>query len=119
MSAQLTITPLCAERLRALLAATPDAGPEAGLRIDVVQGGCSGHQYRLALDVADADDVVTVIDGVRVFTSRESARFVRGASVDFRGESFHVDNPNVVYGCGCGNSFVLRDEEERPSAALA
>lgn len=112
MSDQLTITPSCAERLRALLAAQPDADPGAGLRIDVVQGGCSGHQYRLALDVPDDDDVVTVLDGVRIFTGAETLRFVRGASVDFRGEAFHVDNPNVVYGCGCGNSFVLREDAE-------
>lgn len=110
MPDELTITESCAERLRALLAAEPGADPAAGLRIDVVQGGCSGHQYRLALDVPGEDDVVTHVDGVGVFTSAESLRFVRGASVDYRAEGFHVDNPNVVYGCGCGSSFQLRED---------
>lgn len=112
MTDPLTITPSCVERLRELLGAEPGADPSAGLRVDVVQGGCSGHQYRLALDVPGEDDIVTRVDGVGVFTSAESVRFVRGARVDFRADGFHVDNPNVVYGCGCGNSFVLREDAE-------
>lgn len=112
MTDELTITPAGVERLRALLDAETGADPAAGLRVDVVQGGCSGHQYRLALDVPREDDVVTRVDGVGVFTSAESVRFVRGACVDFRADGFHVENPNVVYGCGCGNSFVLREDAE-------
>lgn len=109
MTDTLTITESCAGRLRELLRA---AGPRAGLRIDVVQGGCSGHQYRLALDEAADEDVVTEAHGVRVFTSAENLRFVSGSTVDHRADGFHIDNPNVVYGCGCGNSFLLRDEAE-------
>jgi len=109
MSETLTITESCAGRLRELL---DGAGPDAGLRIDVVQGGCSGHQYRLALDAAAGNDVVTEAHGVRVFTSAENLRFVSGSTVDHRADGFHIDNPNVVYGCGCGNSFLLRDEAE-------
>jgi iron-sulfur cluster assembly protein len=109
MSDTLTITETCAGRLRELL---DGAAPAAGLRIDVVQGGCSGHQYRLALDEASGDDVVTEAHGVRVFTSPANLRFVGGSTVDHRADGFHIENPNVVYGCGCGNSFVLRDEAE-------
>lgn len=109
MTDTLTITEACAERLRELL---DGAGAAAGLRVEVVQGGCSGYQYRLALDEAAGEDVVTEAHGVRVFTSAANLPFVAGSTVDHRADGFHIDNPNVVYGCGCGNSFVLRDEAE-------
>lgn len=109
-----TVTDACAGRVREALAAEPAADASAGLRIDVVAGGCSGHQYRLALDRARDGDVVIESGGVRVIIDVEHLRFVRGASVDFRTDAglagFRVDNPNVVYGCGCGSSFLLRDD---------
>ncbi|MCU0312693.1 MAG: iron-sulfur cluster assembly accessory protein [Solirubrobacteraceae bacterium] len=110
MTDSLTITDACAERLHELLAAERAAGPQAGLRVDVVPGGCSGYQYRLALDEWHPDDVVVEHDGVRVFTALENVPFIRGAAIDHRPDGFHIDNPNVVYGCGCGNSFQLRED---------
>jgi iron-sulfur cluster assembly accessory protein len=110
MSDVLIITDACAERLGALLAEERADGSQAGLRIDVVPGGCSGYQYRLALDAWQPDDVVVEHGGARVFTAVDNLAFVRGASIDHRADGFHIDNPNVVYGCGCGNSFQLRED---------
>ena len=109
----MSVTDACAAKLRELLAAEPAATSEAGLRIDVVPGGCSGFQYRLALDEPRDDDVVVERDGVRVFAAAEHLALVRGASVDHRTDAgvaaFRIDNPNVVYSCGCGSSFELAE----------
>ena len=115
MSDTLTITEACADRLRELLGGAEDR-PTAGLRVEVVQGGCSGYQYRLALDEAGPSDVVTEAHGVRAFTAAETVPFVEGSSIDYRPDGFHVDNPNIVYGCGCGNSFVLREDQDGAAA---
>src|SRR5690606_19437818 len=95
----------------------PDVPATAGLRIDVVAGGCSGRQYRLALDEATEDDLVTEVAGVRVLVAGDAMRYVRGARLEYDegAGGFRVDNPNVVYGCGCGSSFVLRDEQAEPA----
>jgi iron-sulfur cluster assembly protein len=110
MTDAMTITDAGAARVRELLDAEAAADPTAGLRVDVVSGGCSGYQYRLALDRSGPDDVVVEHDGVRVFTDAANAPFVQGASIDLRPEGFCIDNPNVEYGCGCGNSFVLKED---------
>ncbi len=109
----LTITDRCASEVRLALDAEPAAGPDAGLRLDIVAGGCSGYQYRLALDRERDGDVVIEARGVRVLVDGEHLPLVRGACVDYRSEAggagFRVDNPNVDYSCGCGSSFVLRE----------
>ena len=59
-------------------------------------------------------DVVIEDGGIRVIVEAEHLPFVHGASIDFSTDAgaagFRIDNPNVVYGCGCGNSFLLRDD---------
>jgi iron-sulfur cluster assembly protein len=114
----ITLSPQAAEKVRGLLDAQPAAPATAGLRIDVVAGGCSGHQYRLALDDTQADDGVAEIQGVRVLVAESASRFVRGARVEYDASSggFRIDNPNVTYSCGCGSSFQLRDDA--PQAAV-
>ena len=87
-----------------------DNSENYALRLQVVGGGCSGFQYRLAFDdeVAD-DDEVTEISGVKVVVDAMSMRYVEGAKVDYveteLGAGFKIDNPNVVTTCGCGQSF--------------
>jgi iron-sulfur cluster assembly accessory protein len=81
-----------------------------GLRLQVVGGGCSGFQYRLAFDdqFADDDDLIDH-DGIKVVVDPLSARYVEGAIVDYveteMGAGFKVENPNVQSTCGCGHSF--------------
>ncbi len=87
-----------------------DNGEGYALRLQVVGGGCSGFQYRLAFDddVAD-DEEISEINGVRIVVDPMSARYVEGATVDYveteLGAGFKIDNPNVVTTCGCGQSF--------------
>jgi iron-sulfur cluster assembly protein len=107
-----TFTQRGADKMRGILAAASAAG--AGLRIDVVSGGCSGFQYRLALDEPSDGDLVLEHRGVRILVDRDHLAYVRGACVDYvadaDGHRFRVDNPNVISGCGCGSSFMLRDD---------
>ena len=57
---------------------------EAGLRIGVVNGGCSGMQYTLGFDDAPGEtDLVSEFEGVRVFIDRESLQYLAGTLLDF------------------------------------
>jgi len=111
--AAVTLTGPAADKLREVMAAQRAFPQDAGLRVDVIHGGCSGFQYHLALDTAAPDDVVVDHDGLRVLVGAESLRYVEGSTIGFTTtphEGFVVDNPNAVAGCGCGSSFVLRDD---------
>ena len=102
-----------ADKLREVMAAQRAFPADAGLRVDVIHGGCSGFQYHLALDTAAPDDVVVDHDGLRILVGAESLRYVEGSTIDFTTtphEGFVVDNPHAVAGCGCGSSFVMRDD---------
>ena len=93
--------------------------PEAGLRVAVQGGGCSGFQYQLALDEQREGDQVFDHDGIRIIVDELSLRYVDGSTVDYTeslmGAGFQVENPNVVAACGCGSSFRVADED--PSCA--
>ena len=84
--------------------------PNASLRIEVTDGGCSGLQYGLKLEAAQGEND-TVIDcgAVKVFVSADSLPALDGMSVDFidsiEGSGFKFTNPNAVKSCACGTSF--------------
>ncbi|MEW6272085.1 MAG: iron-sulfur cluster assembly accessory protein [Thermodesulfobacteriota bacterium] len=85
---------------------------EAGLRVSVVGGGCSGLQYSLGLeDGPNADDALYEYDGVRVFVDPTSAPYLQGTKVDYvdglHGAGFKFVNPNADRTCGCGSSFSV------------
>lgn len=102
-----TLTPAAAKRVAAI--AAKQSRP-AMLRLSVEGGGCSGFQYRFDLaDNAEADDLVSETDSVRLVVDPVSLDLVAGGVVDFveslGGSAFRVENPNAVAGCGCGSSF--------------
>lgn len=102
-----TLTPAAAKRVAAI--AAKQSRP-AVLRLSVEGGGCSGFQYRFDLaDNAEADDLVSETDSVRLVVDPVSLDLVAGGVVDFveslGGSAFRVENPNAVAGCGCGSSF--------------
>ncbi len=83
---------------------------EAGLRLFVQQGGCAGLSYGMRFDdTPEEDDTIIKQHGLRVFVDSASLRYIEGSVLDFegglQGAGFHVDNPNVVSECGCGESF--------------
>jgi iron-sulfur cluster assembly protein len=107
-----TLTDIAAEKVRGYLA---EQEGEAGLRVGVRGGGCSGFQYQLALDELREGDQVFEHDGIRVIVDEASLHYVDGSTVDYTeslmGAGFQVNNPNVVAACGCGSSFRVADEE--------
>jgi len=82
----------------------------AGLRLYVQQGGCAGLSYGMRFDhEPEEDDTVYEHHGLRVFVDPASMNYIEGSQLDYegglQGEGFHVENPNVVSECGCGESF--------------
>lgn len=104
----LSLTPLAAERVRALLAERNLPGH--ALRVFVDGGGCSGLRYGMALEGAPAEtDTSLEFDGVKVVIDPYSAQYLRGATVDYvelvTGAGFKIENPNApASSCGCGHS---------------
>ena len=85
----------------------PEVG---GLRLFVQQGGCAGLSYGMRFDFEpEDDDTVFEHHELRVFVDPASMNYIEGSRLDFedglQGEGFHVENPNVVSECGCGESF--------------
>jgi iron-sulfur cluster assembly protein len=83
----------------------------AGLRVGVLPGGCSGFKYSLNIEEHPLeDDMVTEVNGVRVFVDGFSAQYLSGITVDYvtsmQGSGFTFHNPNASGGCGCGSSFT-------------
>jgi iron-sulfur cluster assembly protein len=81
-----------------------------GLRLFVQQGGCAGLSYGMRFDLEpDDDDTVFEHHGLRVFVDPASMNYVADSQLDYEGglegAGFHVENPNVVSECGCGESF--------------
>jgi iron-sulfur cluster assembly protein len=108
-----TLTDTAAEKVTAFLSAQNPA-PEAGLRVGVKGGGCSGFQYALALDEQRDGDQIFEDRGIRLIVDEQSLQYVDGSVVDYTeslmGAGFEVKNPNVVAACGCGSSFRVADE---------
>jgi iron-sulfur cluster assembly protein len=82
----------------------------AGLRLFVQQGGCAGLSYGMRFDnEPEADDAIVEQHGLRIFVDPASQNYVGGSTLRYegglQGAGFHVENPNVVSECGCGESF--------------
>ena len=85
--------------------------PDAGLRVKVVGGGCSGLQYRMEIDSAKERDKVFERDGARLIVDKKSFLYLSGSELDYAEElmasGFSLVNPNVKRSCGCGESFTV------------
>ncbi|MEF2280081.1 iron-sulfur cluster assembly accessory protein [Deinococcus sp. YIM 134068] len=104
----LSISEYGAQKALAILA---QSGKEnAGVRVFIKSGGCSGYQYGMAIDDRELDGDTIVFDrGVKLVVDRMSFPLLRGSEVDFvenmMGGGFTVHNPNATSSCGCGHSF--------------
>jgi iron-sulfur cluster assembly accessory protein len=88
------------------------AAADAGLRVGVLPGGCSGFQYGLNIeDEAGEDDMILETAGIRLFVDPFSLQYLAGVEIDFvstfQGSGFTFNNPNASGGCGCGSSFTV------------
>ena len=108
-----SVTEAAAEKVNALLA--EEQKNDAGLRVFVQGGGCSGFQYGLMIEDGQGDaevDKVFKSNGVKLFIDPISIRYLKGAEVDFvdnlTGGGFTIKNPNAKSTCGCGLSFGVQ-----------
>lgn len=105
------LTKKAEDKVKAIMSEQPE--PYAGLRIQVVGGGCSGFQYRMGFDknFNDQSDAVFEFDGLRLFVDKQSLLYMDGAEVDYveglHGAGFKFNNPNSTGSCGCGSSFSV------------
>jgi iron-sulfur cluster assembly protein len=104
------VTETAAEEARSLLRGEDMDTDVAGLRLFVQQGGCAGLSYGMRFEYEpDDEDTVFEGNGLRVFVDPASMNYIEGSVLDYegglQGEGFHVENPNVVSECGCGESF--------------
>ena len=106
----LDVTATAARKVAAL--AAKEGRTEPVLRIRVITGGCSGFSYRLAFDEASPDDhVIEGEAGVRIIVDPESARIIKGSTLDLdehlMGGGLKVRNPQAIHECACGESFSI------------
>ena len=108
----INVTPTAASKISELL--IEENKQNAGLRVFVQGGGCSGFQYGLMIDEGDGDattDAMIESNGVKLLVDPISARYLSGAEVDFvdniTGGGFTIKNPNAKSTCGCGSSFSV------------
>jgi iron-sulfur cluster assembly accessory protein len=105
------ITPTAADEVRRYMEENGAAG-DAGLRVGVLPGGCSGFQYGLNIeDTPGEDDMILESNGLRLFIDPFSLQYLSGVEIDyvttFQGSGFTFNNPNSSGGCGCGSSFTV------------
>ena len=103
----LTLTDGAVVRLKALL--TKRNTPNAGLRVAVKGGGCSGLSYQMEWAEQPRErDKIFERDGVRVFVDPKSFIYLDGSTLEYQttmmGRGFKFTNPNVKGTCGCGES---------------
>ncbi len=80
MVEDVTITDHAAEKIRALLA---KANERHGLRVKVVEGGCSGFEYRMGIA---AEDQVFEKNDARVLLDPQSFLHLNGTELDYKDE---------------------------------
>ncbi len=112
MTSAINVTAAAASKIQALL--SEEKKDQAGLRVFVQGGGCSGFQYGLMIEDGEGDadsDRVFESNGVKLFVDPISVRYLNGAEVDFvdnlTGGGFTIKNPNAKSTCGCGSSFSV------------
>jgi len=86
--------------------------PDAGLRIAVKGGGCSGLAYHMEWsEKARERDKIFEREGVRVFVDPKSYLYLMGTELIFEegllASGFKLQNPNEKAACGCGDSFTV------------
>lgn len=113
IAAPITITQTAAAKLREVMQSKKL--DDAGLRVFVSGGGCSGLQYGMAFETqgGEADDMVFEAHGLQVYLDAISLPYLQGANIDYvdslMGGGFKIENPNAVSACGCGSSFRTKN----------
>ncbi len=104
------ITDKAIEQIKTIFS-SENPGPDKGLRLAVVGGGCSGLQYKIEFsDSKDKDNIIKT-DGVTILVDPKSSIYLKDVILDFKdglnGKGFVFENPNATNTCGCGESFSV------------
>ena len=106
--AVITLSESAAREIRMMQSSQPENHGKP-LRVYVEGGGCSGMQYGMTFDEQRDGDHPVEFFGVPVVVDDFSAKYLRGATIDFSdsltGGGFKITNPNAHTSCGCGRSF--------------
>jgi len=86
--------------------------PQAGLRVAVRGGGCSGLAYVIEWAEGPKErDKIFEKNGIRVFVDPKSYLYLMGSELRYEeslmASGFKLENPNVKTACGCGESFSV------------
>ncbi|MBL8150116.1 MAG: iron-sulfur cluster assembly accessory protein [Blastocatellia bacterium] len=108
----ITVTNVAVSEVKKFLESEGIADQEAGLRVRVLPGGCSGYQYSLDVEeTPNQNDKIVETNGLKVFIDPFSQQFLDGVEIDYvstvMGSGFTFKNPNASGGCGCGSSFSV------------
>lgn len=110
----INLTTAALSKVKGILEQEKDNIPDAGLRIYVQGGGCSGFSYGMVLDEAADGDQVFEDGGIKLIVDPMSLRYLEGAEVDYKedlmGGGFAIKNPQATSTCGCGHSFSTTGE---------
>lgn len=106
----LTLTEKATAKVKEAIASVGQDELPAGIRVSVVDGGCSGLQYAMKLETSkQPEDQLIHGDGFQLFVDRQSLAYLAGTEIDYvetlQGSGFKFKNPNVKSTCGCGESF--------------
>ena len=106
----MTLTDVAAEKVRDFIE-NFEATENAGLRVSVLPGGCSGFQYGLNIEETfEPDDEIFELQGIKIFIDPFSSQYLDGIEIDYTSsmmeQGFVFNNPNATGGCGCGSSFT-------------
>ncbi|HYB97765.1 MAG TPA: iron-sulfur cluster assembly accessory protein [Candidatus Limnocylindrales bacterium] len=108
------LTPKAIDKVVAARAAEGH-GPDYGLRLSVVKGGCSGYEYSIKFAAAPKEgDLTYTVGALAVFVDGDSAELLRGTVLDYtdglHGAGLKFVNPNASHSCGCGASFAAAED---------
>jgi iron-sulfur cluster assembly protein len=113
-TALVTLTQTAADKLLGIMNEKGLVDSHA-LRVFVSGGGCSGMQYGMTFE-NNPRPVDTMFEqhGLRVVIDPRSLPYLEGANIDYvdslMGGGFHIENPNAVSSCGCGQSFRSKED---------
>ena len=108
VSAHIKLTENAKRELESALSNSPSS---AGLRLEVMSWGCSGHLYDMRIvDAPQKTDQILNLEGIPVFIRRVDSILLDGCTIDYLNSlmngGFKVENPNAMATCGCGLSFA-------------
>ena len=105
------ITPKAIQYIEEIFSKEDSSEEDAGLRLGVVGGGCSGLSYKIEFGKLKENDNIFTYGSIKVLIDPKSSIYLKGVTLDYKdgltGKGFVFVNPNASNTCGCGESFSV------------